>query len=69
MADFIDYAKADVTTVWELSVAADGHPAPYRLRYIELGNEERVDEVYAQKFQALARATWAKDPGVVPGGG
>ena len=65
MADFIDYAKADVTTVWGAQRAADGHPAPYRLRYIELGNEERVDEVYAQKFQALARAIWAKDPGVV----
>jgi hypothetical protein len=30
-----------------------------------LGNEERVDEVYYQKFERLAKAIWAKDPQVI----
>jgi hypothetical protein len=45
---------------------ADGHPPPYRLRYIELGNEERVDEKYADKFEALAKAIWAKNTNIIP---
>jgi hypothetical protein len=45
---------------------ANGHPQPYRLRYLELGNEERVDDKYAVKFEALARAIWAKDKDIIP---
>ena len=46
--------------------AADGHAKPYNLKYIELGNEEPVDEVYARKFAASAQAIWAKDPKIIP---
>lgn len=42
-----------------------GHPAPYNLRHIQLGNEERVDDVYYQKFERLAKAIWAKDPQII----
>ncbi len=41
---------------------ADGHPQPYRLRYMELGNEERVDEKYAAKFEALGRGHLGEGP-------
>ena len=44
---------------------ATAHPKPYALRYIELGNEERVDDKYFQKFKALAEAIWAKDPAII----
>jgi hypothetical protein len=37
----------------------------YHLKYIELGNEERVDDNYATKFEALALAIWAKDPKLI----
>ncbi len=66
MADFIEYAKGPSDSVWGRRRVADGHPQPYRLRYIELGNEERVDEQYADKFEALAKAIWAKDKLVIP---
>ena len=65
MADFVDYAKALPDTEWGKQRAADGHPAPYQVRYLELGNEERVDEQYAEKFEALAAAIWAKDPKMI----
>jgi hypothetical protein len=32
---------------------------------LELGNEERVDDRYYQKFQALATAIWAVDPKII----
>jgi alpha-L-arabinofuranosidase len=66
MADFIEYAKGATDTEWGRRRAADGHPQPYRLRYLELGNEERVDEKYADKFEALSKAIWAKDKEIIP---
>jgi hypothetical protein len=65
MADFVEYANGLATGEWGRKRAADGHPAPYGLRYLELGNEERVDEDYFRKFSALAEAIWARDPGVI----
>jgi hypothetical protein len=65
MADFIEYANGPANTEWGRRRAADGHPAPYGLKYLELGNEERVDESYAEKFEALAKAIWAKDPELI----
>jgi hypothetical protein len=61
MADFIEYAKGAADTEWGRRRVADGHLRPYHLRYLELGNEERVDEKYADKFEALSKAIWAKD--------
>ena len=66
MADFIEYAKGPPDSTWGLRRVADGHPQPYRLHYVELGNEERVDEKYDDKFEALATAIWAKDKSIIP---
>jgi hypothetical protein len=65
MADFIEYVKGAADTKWGGHRVADGHPQPYRLRYMELGNEERVDANYADKFEALAKAIWAKDKDII----
>ncbi len=61
MADFIEYAKGAADSEWGRKRSADGHAQPYKLRYLELGNEEKVDETYAAKFEVLAKAIWAKD--------
>lgn len=65
MADFIEFANGPLESKWGRRRAAEGHPAPYKLKYIELGNEERVDERYADRFEALARAIWAKDSRII----
>jgi hypothetical protein len=65
MEDFISYAKGPADSVWGKRRVADGHPKPYNLRYIELGNEERVDESYFKKFKPRAEAIWKKDPNVI----
>jgi DUF1680 family protein len=65
MADFIEYAKGPARSEWGTKRAAAAHPKPYALRFIELGNEERVDEKYFQKFKSLAEAIWAKDPTII----
>lgn len=65
MADFIEYVNGSPDSEWGRRRAADGHPAPYKLRHIELGNEEKVDEVYYRKFAALAQVLWEKDPSLI----
>ena len=65
MADFIEYVNGPSESGWGAKRAADGHAAPYRLTHIELGNEERVDQSYYKKFEAIARAIWSKDPHMI----
>jgi hypothetical protein len=65
MADFIRYAKGPADSEWGKRRAADGHPKPYKLRYVQLGNEERVDEGYFKKFKPLAEAIWKQDPDII----
>jgi alpha-L-arabinofuranosidase len=65
MADFMEYVNGPAKSEWGRRRVADGHPAPYSLKYIELGNEEAVNEDYWRKFKPLAEAIWAKDAGVV----
>lgn len=65
MADFVEYANAPADSEWGRRRAFDGHPAPYNLRHVELGNEEKVDDTYYRRFEAIAQAVWAKDPNVV----
>jgi hypothetical protein len=65
MVDFMQYVNGPTNTAWGAQRATDGHPAPYHLKYLELGNEEVVNATYYQKFQALARAIWAADPEVI----
>jgi hypothetical protein len=37
--DAIQYANGDTNTAWGAQRAASGHPAPFNLQYIEIGNE------------------------------
>lgn len=52
--DAIEYALGDVNTKWGARRAADGHPEPFPLKYVEIGNEHwgreydrRVDMFYS----------------------
>jgi hypothetical protein len=66
MADFIEYANGSPDTDWgHLRVIDGGHKKPYGLRYLEIGNEEKINEDYWQKFKAIAEAIWAKDPAII----
>ncbi len=37
--DAIEYANGDSTTVWGRKRAQNGHPEPFNLKYVEIGNE------------------------------
>jgi hypothetical protein len=65
MADFVEYVNGPADSEWGRRRAADGHPKPYGLKHLEIGNEERVDENYFQKFKGIAEAIWARDPKII----
>lgn len=64
MADFVEYVNGPADTPWGQKRFADGHPEPYKLKYLELGNEEAINEEYWKKFQPIAEAIWSKDPDI-----
>jgi alpha-L-arabinofuranosidase len=64
MAAFIEYVNGPADSEWGRKRAADGHPRPYGLCYLELGNEERIDDKYFERFKPMAEAIWAKEPAV-----
>jgi Alpha-L-arabinofuranosidase len=65
MADFVEYVNGPADSAWGRQRAADGHPKPYGLKHLEIGNEERVDESYFQKFKGIAEAIWTRDPQII----
>lgn len=58
--DLIEFAKGDVTTEWGAKRAELGHPEPFDLRYIGLGNEENTDTFQANfpHFRDAIEAAW-----------
>ena len=56
--DAIEYARGDVTTPWGKRRAQNGHPAPYGLRLLEIGNENggaAYEERFALFYDAIKR--------------
>ena len=62
--DEIEYVTGDTTTYWGGKRAADGHPAPFKLRYVEIGNEDWFDRSnsYNGRFTQFRNAINAKYP-------
>ena len=55
--DGLEYALGPVDSAWGAQRAANGHPEPFRLRYIEIGNEAsgpQYRDNYARFHQAIA---------------
>ena len=59
--DEIEYVTGDVNTKWGAERARDGHPAPFKLTYVEIGNED-PQGTYAQRFPLFYNAIKAKYP-------
>ena len=65
MAGFVEYMNGPADSEWGKRRAQDGYPQPFGLTHIEIGNEERLDEHYCERFEILGRAIWEKDPEMV----
>lgn len=66
MADFIDFATGtDKNNPWVQKRIEMGHPEPYKLPYLQYGNEEKVNLDFASRFNAAAKAIWEKDDDII----
>jgi alpha-N-arabinofuranosidase len=63
--DEIEYVNGDAKTTWGARRAKDGHPAPFKLQYVEVGNEDQFDRQpgsYDTRFAQFFDAIRAKYP-------
>ena len=59
--DEIEYVTGDAGTTWGARRAQDGHPAPFALTYVEIGNEDWRD-TYDGRFTQIYDAIKARYP-------
>lgn len=57
----LEYANGDVTTKYGALRAKNGHPAPYNIEYLEIGNENNQPDVKAQSDHYYERFKLFKD--------
>ena len=62
--DEIEYIMGDASTKWGAVRARDGHPEPFPLHYVEIGNEDFFDRSgsYPNRFKMFYEAIKARYP-------
>ncbi len=61
--DAIEYANGPSTSKWGALRAKNGHPKPFNLRYLQIGNENG-GPAYDERYALMARAIKARYPEV-----
>lgn len=59
--DLIEFANGDTTTTWGKKRAEMGHPAPFNMKFIGVGNEQ-WDTLYYKRLEPFVKAIRAKYP-------
>lgn len=62
--DAIEYANGPVTSRWGALRARNGHPEPFDLRYMEIGNENGNGAPYARRYRLFYNAIKRRYPEV-----
>ena len=60
--DAIEYANGPTNSIWGSQRAAAGHPAPFNLKYMEIGNENGGFNGYVEHWNLFYDAIRAKYP-------
>lgn len=63
--DLIEWANGPATSAWGAKRAAAGHPAPFNLEYVGIGNEDKITPEFEQRFKMIHDAVKAKYPNIV----
>jgi alpha-L-arabinofuranosidase len=62
--DVLDYANGPTNSTWGARRAQAGHPAPFGLKMVEIGNENEGPE-FCQRYQFIHSALKAKAPDLI----
>ena len=63
--DLIEWANGDENTKWGKVRAAAGHPKPFGLKYLGIGNEEKISPEFVERFKYMYAKITAKHPEIV----
>ncbi len=60
--DLIEWANGPVTSTWGAKRVAAGHPAPFHLEYIGIGNEDKMTPEFQERFKMIYHVVKEKYP-------
>lgn len=60
--DLIEWANGPATSTWGAKRAAAGHPEPFGLQYLGVGNEDHITPGFKERFKMIFDAVRAKHP-------
>lgn len=63
--DLIEYANGGANTKWGKLRAEAGHPKPFNLKYIGIGNEDLITDVFEERYTMIVNAVRKKYPDIV----
>ncbi len=63
--DLIEWANGDKNTKWGKLRAEAGHPKPFNLKYIGIGNEDLITDIFAERFTMIFKAVKEKYPDII----
>ncbi len=63
--DLIEWANGPADSEWGSKRAAAGHPEPFGLEYLGVGNEDQITEVFRERYKMINDAVKAKYPEIM----
>jgi alpha-L-arabinofuranosidase len=63
--DLIEWANGPTTSPWGAKRAAAGHPAPFNLQYVGIGNEDKMTPEFEERFTMISKAVKMKHPEII----
>jgi len=64
--DLIEWANGDpATSKWAKMRAEQGHPKPFGLKYLGIGNEEKITPEFCERFRYIYKKVMEKHPEII----
>lgn len=63
--DLVEYANGPADSEWGSIRAEAGHPEPFNLKYLGIGNEDLISETFKERFKMIRDAVNDKYPEIV----
>lgn len=63
--DLIEWANGDKNTKWGKLRAEAGHPEPFNLKYLGIGNEDLITDIFEERFTLIFNALKEKYPEII----
>ncbi len=63
--DLIEWANGPATSTWGAKRAEAGHPEPFGLEYLAIGNEDQISPLFKERFIMIYEAVKAAYPDII----